>query len=175
MYFKIDNTTSPIYQKLFQMRIEELEMSLRNKKAITEITGLEWVEYLGYSGQQNFHRVTQFSGFKFTEPEKVNLKIWKRHKKHNDFFVPNKWTNLGREMEGFLLNGLEGRMYDEVFEAVGLESPAGRFSFPFMDICGSLILLFLGGEPELKDENIIEITKTEFNNLLKERPHQVKK
>lgn len=108
----------------------------------------------------------QYSGFKFTNPDKVDSKIWKRNKEHIDIFVPNKSTKAGREMAEFLLNGLKGSRFDSVFEILGLPV-YGKFTYPYVEIEGELILLFLGDNQEPKDKNLIEITKREFNELLK--------
>ena len=166
MYYKIVNKESEVYQKLHEMRTKERQMEDDNKQAIAEKTGLEYTQYIGHPGQQTFNRVSVYSGFKFTEPEKVDLKIWTRHKTHNDIFVPNKRTNAGREMAQFLSNGLKGHWFKVVYKILGLEGPIGSFSFPFVEIYGDVIGLFIGDEQEQPtDENLIEITSKEFNFL----------
>ena len=166
MYYKIVNKESEVYQKLHEMRTKERQMEDDNKQAIAEKTGLEYTQYIGRPGQQTFNRVSVYSGFKFTEPEKVDLKIWTRHKTHNDIFVPNKRTNAGREMAQFLSNGLKGHWFKVVYKILGLEGPIGSFSFPFVEIYGDVIGLFIGDEQEQPaDENLIEITSKEFESL----------
>ena len=167
MYYKIVNKDSEVYQKLHEMRTKELQMEADNKQAINEKTGgLEYTQYIGHPGQQTFNRVSVYSGFQFLEPEKVDLKIWSRHKKHNDFFVPNKRTNAGREMAKFLSNGLKGHRFKVVYQILGLEGPVGSFSFPFVEIYEDVIGLFIGDEQEQPtNENLIEITSKELNSL----------
>lgn len=164
MYYKIENKDCEVYKKLHEMRTKELLISEENKQAIRDKSGLDFESFLGHSGQQNFRRVTQYTGFKFTEPEKVDLKIWQSDKTHSKIFVPNRRTKQGREMEKFLLNGLKGGHFTEPLEIMGLEHPR-RFTFPFIEIAGEVILLYLDDQMEPKDENIIEITKCEFEKL----------
>lgn len=146
------------------MRTEELKMSEENKKSIEEKTGLTFDCFVGYNGQQNFSRVTQYTAFKFNDADNVDLKIWKRHKQHNDCFEPNRKTKLGREMAEFLFNGLKGSRFDKPLNILGLETN-GRFTFPYVEIFGEKILIYLDDNMEPKDENVIEITKKEFNDL----------
>lgn len=169
MYYKIVNKESEVYQKLHHMRSEELQFEKDNKKAIEEKVGLKWQLFLGRIGQQNFGRVTTYSGFVFKEPEKVDLNIWKKSKQIENGFVPNLRTKAGREMDKFLRNGLKRHWYGDVYDNLGLEHPGGRFTFPFVSICGKVILLMI--DDELTDANIIEITKTEFTQIL-EKAHK---
>ena len=165
MYYKVENKESEVYKKLHEMRIEELQIDKDNWQTIKQKTGLDFDLFLGHSGQQNFKRTRLFQGFKFNEPEKVDLKIWKRDKDHPQIFVPNKRTKVGREMSEFLSNGLKGSRYDKPFEILGVEHN-GKFSFPYVEIVGELILIVLGDNQEPKDPNVIEITKTEFDELM---------
>ena len=166
MYYKIENTECEAYKKLHEMRTKENRMQEENEKAIQEKTGLKWDKYLGHNSQQQFGRVRTYSGFVFTEPDKVDLKIWKRDSEHKDVFVPNKRTKLGREMASFLLNGLKSHWFSIVYDCIGMKHPDGRFTFPFVEISGNVIVLFLDDKSEPTDENIIEITKREFEKLL---------
>ncbi len=168
MYYKITNKNSKVYKKLFDQRTNEKEAEEANIKEIKEKTGLDFKNSFGNHGQQNFNRVTSYAGFEFTEPDKVDLKIWKRHSEHQMIFVPNKKTKLGREMSEFLLNGLKGFRYDLIFELIGVPELIGRFKLPFVEICkNEVIVVFLDDEQEPKDKDVIEITKKEFYELLK--------
>lgn len=164
MYYKIVNKESEVYQKLHEMRTKELQINKDNISAIESKTGLKFETYFGYNGQQNFSRVPQYFGFKFTEPEKVDLKIWKRDSNHNDIFVPNRKTKLGREMSEFLSNGLKGGHYGDVFDILSIKRPV-RFVFPFVEIYNDTIGIFLGEDYKISDENVIEITSKEFETL----------
>jgi hypothetical protein len=94
----------------------------------------------------------------------VDLKIWQRDKEHSEIYVPNKRTKLGREMAEFLANGLKGSIYSKPIKILGLPEQR-RFTFPYVEIVGDLILIYLGNNGEPKDENVIEITKREFERL----------
>lgn len=165
MYYKIENKDSRVYKELRAMREKELQLEEENKKSIAEKIPYDWDEYLGHSGQQNFKRVTSYIGFCFKEPEKVDLKVWKRDKQHPDTFVPNMRTKAGRDLEMFLRNGLKGGRYTIPLEILGLVH-LGRFVFPYIEIIGNVIILFLDDKHEPDDENVIEITKREFTSLL---------
>lgn len=165
MYYKIENQECEVYKKLHELRTKELQIEADNINSIKERTGLDYETYLGHSGQQNFCRVTQYVGFKFKEPNKVNLKIWQKHKEHIDIFVPNRKTKLGREMWDFLNNGLKSSFYRRVFEILNVPV-RGSFTFPYLEIVNDTIVIFLGQNQEPSNPNVIEITKREFNELL---------
>jgi hypothetical protein len=165
MYYKIENKECEVYKKLFALRILELQITEDNIAAIEEKTGLKWESFVGQSGQQNLRRTNQYYGFKFTEPEKVDLKIWQPYKENKEFFVPNKRTKLGREMAEFLLNELKGSRYSAVWDILNLKH-IGRFTFPFVEICGDLIIVYLDQKQVPKDENLIEITSVEADKIL---------
>lgn len=167
MYYKIENKECEVYLKLHDMRTKELQIEKDNEKAIEDKTGLKWEEYFGNSGQQNWNRVTQYKGFIFSEPEKVDLKIW--NKNNEGVFVPNKRTKLGREMSEFLMNGLKGNRYDKPFEILKIQKQR-RFTFPFIEIGNNdIIVLFFDDNHLPKDENVIEITRKEFDAILEEQ------
>ena len=167
MYYKIENKNCEVYKNLHDLRIKELAIEDENEVAIKEKTGLNFENSFGNHGQQNFRRVTQYSGLVFTEPEKVDGKIWIRHKEHSGVFVPNRKTKVGREMSDFLSNGLKASNYDRVIEILELEE-LRRFTLPFVEVVGEVIIIFLGDGHEPKNENVIEITKREFNDIRKQ-------
>ena len=166
MYYKILNKESEVYKTLFQMRKKELQIGKDNIKAIEEKTSLEWDSFVGYSGQQNFNRTTQYVGFKFNDEGKVDLKIWKKSKDYEGCYEPNRRTKLGREMAEFLLNGLQGNMYSNVFKALGIEDSFRKFTYPYVEIEGESLVLYLGEECKITDDDIIEITSKEFKEIL---------
>lgn len=166
MYYKIINKESEAYQKLHKMRADELLWEEENKTAITDKAGSDWNAYLGHGGQQNFCRVTRYTGFAFNEPEKLDPKVWKRHKGHDNIFVPNSRTKVGREMDAFITNGLKGGRFDTPLDILGLEAH-GRFTFPYVEIAGDALVLYLDDSMEPQDEHLVEITKKEFQELLK--------
>ena len=164
MYYKITNKNSEVYKKLYELRRGEIEMSKDNIRSIEDRIGLRYDNYLGDGGQQHCDRVPQYSGFKFNEPDKVDMKIWKRHKQYNDFFVPNTRTKQGREMSNFLLNGLKQSNYSKVFDILSIERPC-NFVFPFVEIYGDVIGLYLGDMQQPNNDDIIEITSKEAESL----------
>lgn len=164
MYYKIENKECEVYKQLFELRTKELQYEKDNKKAIDEKTGLKWQNSFGHHGQQNFSRVSSYSGFEFKEVEKVDLKIWKEHKDYSGIFIPNTRTKLGREMQDFLQGNMQRSNYNRVFEILKVET-GRKFTLPYVEITKDKnIILFLGYEQEPKDKNIIEITKRDFKN-----------
>lgn len=163
MYYKIENKESEIYKTLRAFRQNEIDINKRNRKAVEDKIPYKWTRFLGYFGQQSFGRVTTYSGFQFEEPEKVDLKVWKQDKDNPKCFTPNKRTKAGREMYDFL-NELESSSMFELNRIIGFE-PNGRFTIPFLDICGDVLILYLDNKFEPKDESIIEITSKEFELL----------
>jgi hypothetical protein len=164
MYYKIVNKDCEVYQKLHALRTEELRIEEQNKQAIDERIGIAWKSYFGRHGQQNFCRVTEYSGFQFTEPEKIDPKLWVKHPEHPEIYIPNRRTKQGREIAKFLSNGLKGGWYGKVLDILDLPNLA-RFSFPVVDIVDDTIVVFLGDGHQPKDENLIEITSKEFNEI----------
>lgn len=165
MYYKIENKKCKVYKELHKLRTEELQIKKDNETSIEQKTGLKFITFLGHNSQQNFRRVPQYSGFKFLQPDKVDLKVWKKDTEHKDIYVPNRKTNLGREMNQFLLNGLRGSNYNKVFEILNIEH-GRRFTFPYVEIAGGAVIIFLGDNHEPKDKNLVEITKREFNQMI---------
>ncbi len=166
MYYKVENTESEVYQKLHKMRSQELQFEEENKATIENASGLKWNRYLGNFGQQNWNRVSSYNGFEFTEPDKVDLKIWKESKQYKGVYEPNRRTKKGREMAQFLSNGLKGHAFDIVFRTLGIEH-RHRFSFPVVEICGETIVLFFGEDYQIASDDIIEITSKEFEEIRK--------
>ena len=164
MYYKIENKECEAYKKLHEQRTKEAQIELKNSASIIEKTGLKFNDFYGRRGQQNLRRVTSYTGFDFLDPEKVDLKVWKIHKEHKEIFVPNTRTKLGREMQEFLNNGLEGSLYHVINDILELES-LNRFTFPFIEIIGEKIILYIDDQYDLNNKDIIEITKSEFNEL----------
>lgn len=67
-------------------------------------------------------------------------------------------------MYAFLSNGLKCSNFMKPFDIFGLELPK-KFSFPFIHIAGEIIILCFDDQTEPNDENVIEITKREFEAL----------
>lgn len=165
MYYKVTNKDSEVYKELHKMRSEELEMEELNRKLIDNAVGLEFDRYLGHRGQQNMSRVSQYQGFEFTEPDNVCMKTWKRHKIHESFFVPNRKTKLGRDMSDFLRKTCSGSWFERPLKILGLEFLSGPFSFPYVEIFGDVIIIYLDDKYDPKLDDVIEITSKEFNEI----------
>lgn len=172
MYYKITNTDSVVYQKLHALRSQELQFEKDNIKAIEEKTGMTWTNSFGNHGQQTFRRVTSYMGFEFDQDVKLvdpKMIIWKPFKDDPKISVPNRRTVMGRAMQEFLNNGLKGGRYDNVLHALNLNADLRRFSFPYVEILtNKTIIVFLDDQYDPKITDLIEITRTEFYQLVKE-------
>ena len=164
MYYKIENKDNITYQKLHALRSKELQIEKDNDKAISEKIPYKWEGFLGESGQQTISRVRKYIGFEFTNPSEVDLKIWKEHKEHKGCYIPNKRTKLGKEMNHFLSYELGSSFFKNVFEILGVESHR-RFTFPYVEIAGDTVLVYLGNNEDPRHKDLIEITRTEFETL----------
>lgn len=163
MYYKIENKKSAIYKKLHAIRSNEQLIEEENLKTVTEKVGLKFDKIFGNHGQQNTRRVTQYYGFQFLEPSKVDLSIWK--KPPFGAYIPNTKTKAGREMKSFLNNGLKAGFFMNIFDALNIDVQ-GKFQMPYVEICGEIIVMYFGElTPSLNSKNIIEITSVEFNQI----------
>jgi len=166
MYYKIVNQNSKYYKELKALREEEAKMDEHNKQFVKELVKLPFTKFWGVVGQQNFFRVTEYTGFVFHEPEKVDLKLWVKHKTEEGVYVPNKRTKAGREIAEALSNGIQKSWFDKPLEILGLETPQGKsFTYPIVIVRGDVIALHLDDVFKIDDEDIIEITSKEFYNL----------
>lgn len=165
MYYKIVNTDCDVYKKLHAMRTQELLWEDENKKSIAEKTGMTYDASLSYRGQQTFNRVSQYVGFAFNEIEQVSSNVWKQHSEHKSIYVPNRRTKAGREMSEFL-NTLKGHWFEIVYYCLGVEPQFGNFCFPYVEICGDVIVVMLDGRIDISSEDLLEITSVEFKEHL---------
>lgn len=168
MYYKIINTDSNVYRELFALRIEEMAIEKKNREAVKNVVGCDWDNYLGRGGQQNFWRVTQYTGFAFKHPERLPEKTWKQHNEYSDIYVPNLRTKNGKQMKHFL-DHLPGSSINKVFSILNCKLE-GRFTFPYVEIGKDDVIVFYMSdrfdETLSKNKDIIEITKKEFNEIL---------
>ncbi len=168
MYYKITNKECELYKKFKALREKELSIQENNEKAIEEKTGMTWKGFYGHHGQQNFHRVTTYSGFEFKETDKIDPKIWKESKDHKGIYEPNRRTKVGREMAEFILNGVKkGDWFSIVFDILGMKSPHGKFAFPFVEYENDTVILWLEDKFDIENEFVTEITKREFEEIRK--------
>lgn len=165
MYYKIVNKECVVYKKLHKLRTDELLIEAENEILVKKKIGLNFESFLGDNNQQSFGRVLQYIGFKFTSPDDIDLKVWKKHSEYKEIYIPNKKSSGGREIEAFLFNGLNRSSFDKVWDILELIH-IKKFTFPYVEIVDDNVLVFLDDRQIPKDLNVIEITKTEFNQLL---------
>lgn len=168
MYYKIENKKSSVYRKLKAMRENELAIESRNQSTIAKKIRLKYNDFLGHIGQLNARRVTQYVGFKFTEPEKVNFHVWSRHRVIEGVFVPFKKTKQGQEMLNFLSNELESSFFDYPLRILKIDFN-GKFQLPFVEIANELILIHLDNSHIPKSKHVIKISKKKFERLMKKK------
>lgn len=171
MYYKIINKDSEVYKQLYELRKKELQIEENNKRMVKELVGQDFTHFIGKAGQQNFERVTQYSGFVFKHPEKLPPKVWVLDKQYGNKggYVPNRRTKAGREMLE-KLRSLPHSSISEVFRILKCEL-SGRFVFPYVELGkDDVIVLYMSDRYDdvlSKNKDIIEITKREFEELNK--------
>lgn len=169
MYYKIINKDSDIYKQLYVLREKERKIEESNNKLVMELVGQDFTRFIGSVGQQNFERVTTYSGFEFKHPEKLPQKVWVLDKQYGDkgCYVPNRRTKAGREMLERLRNLPHSSIID-VFTILGCNL-SGRFTFPYVEIGkDDVIVLYMSDRFDdvlSKNKDIIEITKREFEEI----------
>ena len=168
MYYKIINKESGVYQQLHELRTEEQKIEDENKEAVKNIVGRDWDNFLGQAGQQNYWRVTQYTGFEFKHPDRLPQKTWKQHKEYQEIYIPDNRTRNGKMIKKFL-DELPHSSITRVFSILGCEL-AGRFTFPFVEIGkGGTIVFYMSdrfNETLKNNKDIIEITSKEFEEIL---------
>jgi hypothetical protein len=165
MYYKIVNQNSKYYKKLKALLEKEEKMKEENKQFVKDLVQLSFTKFWGIHGQQNYIRVTQYSGFVFHEPEKVDPKLWVKHKTMDGVYVPNKRTKAGREIAEALDNGIQKSWFEEPHDILGVKTPIGEFCMPVVLTCGDVLVLHIDDKCNLNNDEIIEITSKEFHDL----------
>lgn len=169
MYYKITNKGSKIYKQLYELRKKEQQIEENNEKIVKELIGQDFTHFIGKAGQQNYERVTQYSGFEFKHTEKLPPKVWVLDKQYGDkgVYVPNRRTKAGREMLEKLRTLPHSSIVD-VFKILECEL-YGRFTFPYVEIGKDDVIVFYMSdrfhEELTKNKDIIEITRGEFEEI----------
>lgn len=169
MYYKIINKECKVFKELKELREKELKINEENFNRVKEKINLEFENYYGHIGQQNFLRVNTYVAFEFKDVNKIPTNTWKKYKEDNNFWVPDRRYKQGKEIYSFLKNGLKTSFYRIPFKILELDNPIGKFKLPFIEVCEDIIILFLDDKHEPKDKNIIEITRTEFYLILNKK------
>lgn len=165
MYYKVENKDCGLYKTLLQMRKQELQNEADNIKEISEKYG-EWQMCFAYPSQK-YYRNRMFTGFLFKDTEKLDLKAWVKDKEFPTYWLPNKRSKSGKEVIK-VLESLKFTRFYTLLDALELKPIVGTpFSYPYMEISqqNETIILYLDEKWEPKDENIIEITKKEFQKF----------
>ena len=163
MYYKVTNKESDVYKKLHAMRTEEIARHVRNLKALSEKIPYKWENFYGHQGQQTFTRGCEYVGFKFLD-EVIDLKIWSKANNPKGYYLPNSRTKAGREMKSFLSH-LEKGYFKDPLDILGCDDVRGKFTLPYVEIEGEVIVIYLDSKQFPTDENVIEITSKEFNEI----------
>lgn len=170
MYYKLINTDSKVYKELMALRIEERSIEEKNREAVKNVVGCDWDEFLGLGGQQNYWRVTRYSGFAFKHPDRLPSKTWKQHIEYPDIYVPDLRTKNGKQIRKFL-DELPHSSIQRVFSILECQL-SGQFAYPYVEIGrDGVIVLYMSdryNETLSKNRDIIEITRREFDEILGE-------
>lgn len=168
MFYKITNKDSELYKTLYELRTGELEIEKQNKEAVHRLVGDDWTCFVGYNGQQNHFRCTQYHGFEFKHPENLPPKTWKLDPKFADkgVYIPDKRTKNGRRIAE-ALNNLPHSSIIKVFSILECELN-GCFAYPYIEICeNGAIVVYMSDKYDLENKfaDLTEITQKEFYKL----------
>ncbi len=164
MFYKITDPEREDFKKFKELREKELAMEARNNEEVKKRVG-DYIAVYDHHGQQNVVRVTQFKGFIFAPGHQPDTNMLRPSK--DGIWVPNRRTKRGRELEEFLLNGIEKSIFHAPYEILGLEVPMGvQFTFPYVEAFDTVVILTFGPHKAIKREGFTEITKTEFDQIL---------
>ena len=167
MYYKVVNKDSEVYKSLLSQRERERTADARNKSKIEELLGFKWSSFYGRMGYQNLFRTTTYSAFN-PEEGAVITKAVRPCKEYEGAYKPNARTKSGKELQNFLQYGMETFNFNKILKILGIKDDRiGKFTIPFMEEVGGVILLYLDERDEPADKNVIEVTKEEFDALLK--------
>ena len=166
MYYKVINKESEVYKRLREQREKEIAADERNTKKIEELLGFKWTSFYGKLSGQGFRRVTEYSAFVPNEGEIVTKAV-KPSADHPGAYEPNRRTKSGKALFDFLSRGKEQFAYYDVLNILDCNEIYSRFTIPFMELIGDTILLYLDEKHIPRYEDVIEITKKEFDEILK--------
>lgn len=161
MYYKVTNTKSRVYKKLLALRKKEKSIDQSNENWVREKVKLHFFEARGSSGQ-GFFRTKMWTGFKFRKSDKPDPKIWKEKIVEGKvFYIPNKRTKVGKEMN-FVLSTIPKTTMIDLFNVLGITiNDYTSIIFPFMEVHKNTILIKLDDAIVVQDKSLIEITRTE--------------
>lgn len=165
IYYKITDKESDLYKKLYEQRTMELEAHKQNQVTLAKLIPYKWDIYSGHR-DNSFSRIPRYFGFKFENPEEVDMKVWKRDSNHPEIFIPNKRTKAGKEMQKAISN-LKCFSFMNLFDLLGIKNYCGRFAIPTLEIAGDIILVSVDDRHTLTQEDVIMITVDEFYGILR--------
>ncbi len=162
MHYKIENVNSSLYKKLYDFRLKERQIDDDNLKLIIKKFGSDYTSYLG--NRQVWKRCKTYKGFEFID--KININGWKACEDAPEIFIPNKKSKIGRKIQAFL-DALPTTTVIDLLDLLDIELTDFSFKFPFLEIVdeGVLILFLDKNHIPSADENLIEISKKEFDDL----------
>lgn len=85
--------------------------------------------------------------------------------------MPNARTKKGRENREFLRKIPTSCVWS-LFDVLGIEL-MGKYTFPFLEICGDVLILRI--HKELTMEGAVEITSVEFHQIYEKWSHPTEK
>lgn len=165
IYYKITDKESDLYKKLYEQRTMELEAHKQNQVTLAKLIPYKWDIYSGHR-DNSFSRIQRYFGFKFENPEEVDMKVWKRDPNHPEIFIPNKRTKAGKEMQKAISN-LKCFSFMEIMDILDIKDYCGRYVIPTLEIAGDTILVSVDDKHKLTQQDAIMITMDEFFNILR--------
>lgn len=170
MFYKIIKKSSIIYKRLRSIRENELRIERENRIKVEAMLGFPITKFVGRYQQATFERVTTYSGFIFPDGMTPDPKAWRPSKEYRNVYVPNQRTKEGRNIVK-VLRSLETSVSPlDIWEILGVENYNGSFNFPRIYLCGNILLVYIDEQQTPNNPDLVEITKTEFDKILKKYP-----
>lgn len=171
IYYKITDKESDLYKTLYEQRTKELEARKENEELLEKLIPYKWEIYSGHR-DNSYSRIPRYFGFKFENPDEVDMNVWKRDRSDPEMFVPNRKTRAGKRMATDLEN-LKYFSFIRFMEMLEITDYCGRWVVPAMEIAGDAILVEVDDKHELKQPEAIMITKNEYFDILREAGFEI--
>lgn len=165
IYYKITDKESDLYKKLYEQRTMELEVHKQNQVILAKLIPYKWDIYSGHR-DNSFSRIPRYFGFKFENPEEVDMKVWKRDSNHPEIFIPNKRTKAGKEMQKAISN-LKCFSFMKIMDILDIKDYCRHFAIPTLEIADDTVLVSVDDRHKLTQQDAIMITMDEFFNILR--------
>lgn len=142
MIFKFTDLENKVTKSLISFRNKEVDINESNAKAVPKLVKASYDGVYGNGSQQSCVRTNTYKGFKFTEPDTIDPKVFKQKDIDGEsVFMPNARTKVGREMKN-ALNNLPCTTVFNLFDLILCVTPYA-FTYPYLELFNGILYLFV--------------------------------